>query len=79
LFAKKASVLYPSPDIRVIKSRRWAGHVAHMWETRNVYKTVFGNKPLGGSTCRWEDIKMDLKEIGWEGVDWIYLAEDKVQ
>jgi hypothetical protein len=28
--------------------------------------------------CRWEDnIKMDLREIGWEGVDWMHLAWDR--
>jgi hypothetical protein len=28
--------------------------------------------------CRWEDdIKIDLKVVGWEGVGWIPLAEDK--
>jgi hypothetical protein len=32
-------------------------------------------RPLGSSRSRWEDIiKMDLKEIKWEGVDWIQLA-----
>jgi hypothetical protein len=30
--------------------------------------------------CRWEDnIKMDLREIGLEGVDWIHLAQDRDQ
>jgi hypothetical protein len=27
---------------------------------------------LGRLECRWEDIKMDLKEIGCKGVDWVY-------
>jgi hypothetical protein len=36
-----------------------------------------GNSPLGRSRRRWEDnIKMDLKEIGWWGVDLIHLAVD---
>jgi hypothetical protein len=35
---------------------------------------------LGRPVYRWEDtIKMDLKEIGYEGVEWIQLAEDRVQ
>jgi hypothetical protein len=30
--------------------------------------------------CRWEDnIRVDLREKGWESVDWIYLAQDRVQ
>jgi hypothetical protein len=34
-------------------------------------------KPFGRPWHRWEDnIKMYHKEIGWDGVDWIYLAQD---
>jgi len=34
-------------------------------------------KPLGRSRCRWENnIKMTVQEVGWEGVDWIVLAQD---
>jgi hypothetical protein len=37
-----------------------------------------GKRPLGRQRRRWEDgIRMDLKEIGWEGVDWIRLAQDR--
>jgi hypothetical protein len=35
-----------------------------------------GKRPLGRPKRRRESIKMDLKEIGWDGVDWIYLAQD---
>jgi hypothetical protein len=39
-----------------------------------------GTRPLGRITHRCEDnIRMDLKEIGWEVVDWIQLAQDKDQ
>jgi hypothetical protein len=35
-------------------------------------------RPLGRPTRRWEDnINMDLREIGWGGMDWIDLAEDR--
>jgi hypothetical protein len=35
-----------------------------------------GKRPIGRPRCRWVDnIKMDLGEIGWGGVDWIDLAE----
>jgi hypothetical protein len=39
-----------------------------------------GKRPLGRSTHRWEDnIKMDLREIGIDGTNWIQLAQDRVQ
>ncbi|KAJ4428965.1 hypothetical protein ANN_25961, partial [Periplaneta americana] len=79
--------LYSSPDIiRDIKSRRlrWAGHVALMGESRNAYRVLVGRpegkRPLGRPRRRWEDnIKMDLREVGYDGRDWINLAEDRDQ
>jgi hypothetical protein len=36
-----------------------------------------GKRPLGRPRCRWVDnIKIDLREIEWGGMDWIKLAED---
>jgi hypothetical protein len=60
---------------------RWAGHVAHMGEERNVYKGLMGEpegkRPLERSRRRWEDgIRMDLREIGLGSVDLIHLAQD---
>jgi hypothetical protein len=77
--------LYSSPNInRVIKSRRmrWAVHVARMGEGRCAYRVLVGRperrRPLGRPRRRWEDnIKMDLQEVGWGGMDWIDLAEDR--
>jgi hypothetical protein len=70
--------------IWVIKSRRLrcAGHVACMGERRSAYRALVGKpegrRPLGRPRHRWEDnIKMDLREVGWRGVDWIDLAEDR--
>ncbi|KAJ4432306.1 hypothetical protein ANN_20925 [Periplaneta americana] len=79
--------LYTSPDIiRNIKSRRlrWAGHVAHMGESRNAYRVLVGRpegkRPLGRPIRRWEDnIKMDLREVGYDDRDWINLAQDRDQ
>jgi hypothetical protein len=37
-----------------------------------------GKRPLGRPGCRWEDnVKLDLREIGWGGMDWIDLTEDR--
>jgi hypothetical protein len=39
-----------------------------------------GNRPLGRPRRRWMDyIKMDLREIGWDGVDWVELAQGRNQ
>jgi hypothetical protein len=77
--------LYSSSNIIwVIKSRRmrWAGPVAHMGEKRGTYRILVGRpegrRPLGGPRRRWEDnIKMDLQEVGWLGMNWIELAQDR--
>jgi hypothetical protein len=50
-----------------------------MGEKRNAYRILVGNperkRPLGRSRRRWADsIKMYLREIGWDGMDWIVLA-----
>jgi len=55
------------------------GHVAHMGQMRNVYKILVG-KPEGKRPPRrprhgWKDYSgMDLREIGWEVMDWIHIA-----
>jgi hypothetical protein len=69
--------LYFSPNIiRMIMSGRmsWAGHVARMGDKRNAYRILVGKPegrmPPGRPRCRWVDnIKIDLREIGWDGVD----------
>jgi hypothetical protein len=39
-----------------------------------------GKRLLGRPRRRWVDnIKIDLREIGWDGMDWIYVAEDRDQ
>jgi hypothetical protein len=74
--------LYSSPSIiRLIKARRmrWAGHVVRMGEVRDTYILVGkpeGRTALGRPRHRWEDIKMDLGEIGFEDMDWIRLVQD---
>jgi hypothetical protein len=77
--------LYSSPSIvRVIKAKRmrWAGHVACMGEVRGAYNILVG-RPEGRRTLaiprrRWKDnIKMDLREIGFGDVGWIHLSQDR--
>jgi len=63
---------------------RWTGHVARLGEMRAVYKILIGKperkRPFGRPRRRWDDnIIMDLKEIGWEVVEWIHLAQDRDQ
>jgi hypothetical protein len=37
-----------------------------------------GRRPLGRPRRRWEyNIKMDLREIGWRGVDWMHVTQDR--
>jgi hypothetical protein len=53
-------------------------------EKRNAYRILVGKpegkRPLGRPRRRWVDnIKMDLREIGWDGVDWIDLARNRDQ
>jgi hypothetical protein len=55
-----------------------------MGEKRNSYRTLVGKpegkRPLGRPRRRWVDnIKMDLREIGWDGGDWIEMARDRDQ
>jgi hypothetical protein len=78
---------YSSPNnVRVIQSRRvrWAGHVARMGEGRGVYRVLVwrpeSKRLLGRPRRRWEDnIKMDLRETGIDGADWIRLVQDRFQ
>jgi hypothetical protein len=51
-------------------------------EKRNVYRILLGKpegtRPQGRPRRRWVDnIKMKFREIGWDGMDWIDLAQDR--
>jgi hypothetical protein len=55
-----------------------------MEENTNAYGILVeepeGKRPLGRPRSRWmNNIKMDLREIGWDGVDWIDMAQDRDQ
>jgi hypothetical protein len=79
--------LYSLPSlIRMIKSRRMrlAGHIVRMGETRNAYRILVGKpegkSPQGRLRRRWVgNIRMDLRERGWDGMDWIDLAQNRDQ
>jgi hypothetical protein len=53
-----------------------------MGEKRNAYRPLVGKpegkRPLGRPRRKWvNNIKMDLREIKWDGVDWIAMAQDR--
>jgi hypothetical protein len=53
-----------------------------MGEGRDVYRFLMGKpegkRPLQGPRHGWEDgVKMDLREIGLGGVEWIHMAQDR--
>ena len=88
LHNEKFHMLHPSPNIvRMIKSRRirWPGHVAKMEEGRCawcVFKILTSEStrkiPLGRPRRRWEEnIRMDVKEIGINTMNWINSAQDR--
>ena len=76
--------LYSPNIIRLIKSRRmrWVGHVAHMGAWRGVHRVLVrkpeGLRPFGRPKYGWENnIYIDLQAVGWVGMDWIDLAQDR--
>jgi hypothetical protein len=84
LHNEELHILHSLPSIiTIIKARtmRWAGHVARMGEKRNTYRILVrkpeGKRPtdVGGRII----FKVDLREIGWCGMDWIDLAQDRDQ
>jgi hypothetical protein len=79
--------LYSSPSIIkmiILRRMRWAGHVTRIWQLTNACRILVGKserkRPLGRPRCRWVDnVKMDLREIGWGDVDWIDMAQHRDQ
>jgi hypothetical protein len=53
-------------------------------EKMNAYRILVwkpeGRRPLGRPRCKWVDnIRIDLREIEWDGVDWVDVAQDRDQ
>jgi hypothetical protein len=79
--------LYSSPNIiGMVKSRRMrlVLHVARISEKKDAYRVLVvkpeGKRPLGRRRCRLEDnIKLDIREIEWGGMNWIRPAQDREQ
>jgi hypothetical protein len=70
----------------MIKSRRMNGQdMYYEWGRREMHIGFLlgkpeGKRPLGRQRSRWADkIKTDLREIGWYGVEWINMAQDRDQ
>jgi hypothetical protein len=76
--------LYTSPNIiRMMNSRRMrlTGHVTRMEAKRNAYMILVGKpegrRPLGRPRRKCvNNVRMDLREIGWGCIDWIHLTRD---
>jgi hypothetical protein len=75
-------MLFMLDKFRMIRSRRmrWTGHVAR--EKKNAYMILVrkpeGKRPLGRSRGRMIILRWIL-ELGWGGMDWIDLAQDRDQ
>jgi hypothetical protein len=77
--------LYSSPNIvRASKSRRMrlSGHIARMGDRKGASRVFMGRserkRPHGIPRHIWDgSIVMDIQEVGWVGMDWIYLALDR--
>ena len=84
LHNEELCAVHSSPDIiGVIISRkmRWSGHVACIRDRRDAHRVLLGRpkgrRPLGRRRHGWEDnIKMDLQDVVWGGMDSIDLAEE---
>jgi hypothetical protein len=46
----------------------------HAWAERNAYRILVAKPDVAG-----DNIKMDLRDIGWHGINWIHMAQDRNQ
>jgi hypothetical protein len=64
------------------EKNKMSGHVARMGKRRGIYRILMGKpegkRTLGRPRHRWEDnIKMDLQQVGCEGMDWIDVTHNR--
>jgi hypothetical protein len=59
----------------------WAGHVARIEEKKGAHRILVGRpeerRPLGRPRRRWDNIEMDLQEVGWDvwtGLIWLRIG-----
>jgi hypothetical protein len=76
---KRFSLIYTQSAGNQVKENETGGACSTNGEKRNAYRISVGKpegkRPLGRPRRRWVgSIKMDLREIGWDGVDWIDMA-----
>jgi hypothetical protein len=65
-----------------MEKKRLVVRVVHIGVRRGIYRVVvekpWGKRPCRRPRLRWEDnIKMDLQEVGCEGMDWMDVAQDR--
>jgi hypothetical protein len=59
---------------------RWAKNIARMGEKKKAYMMLVGMSEENRPKRRWVDnIKMNLREIRWDGIDWIDVCQDRDQ
>ena len=73
LYNEELNDLYSSPNIVQVKKSKGGECSTYGGEER----CMQGKRPLGKLRHRWEDIKMDLQQVGCRGMDWIELAQDR--
>ena len=61
---------------------RWVGRVARFGDRKGAYRVLVGRlhgkRTLGRSRHNWENnIKIDIQEVGWRGMDFIVVAQDR--
>ena len=67
---------------QIEKNMKGVAYVARIGDRRGAYTVLVGKpkgkKPLGRPMPKWEgNIQMNLQEVGWGGMDWIDLAQDR--